>query len=253
MSAPVTPLPPVQVNPLLKGMTIATGPIDARFDGLGCTDALIVGGRGCTLSCEFCQNHEISQAIAFGMPFLSNPFDVARVLRDRVIEDDLGGVVFTYSEPLQMLDLVSATRSVFRCSGPAQFFVAAKTSAHTNDYSWRKFINCVDALNIDVKGDDDFYRSKCMGFFDCVLRNARIAVNKGKRVELTFLMIPGMEEGLSMAMADMAREVGDVPAWIRGFVPAHRMKDVPMATKEDVSWARDMASHYFSIVRTSYI
>jgi pyruvate formate lyase activating enzyme len=241
------------VNPLLKGMTIATGLIDARFDGLGCKDALIVGGRGCPLSCEFCQNYEVSQAISFGMPFDSHPFDVARVLRDKVIEDDLGGVVFTYSEPLLMLDLVGATRNVLRCSGPAQFFIAAKTSAHTDDYSWRIFLDYVDAVNIDVKGDDDFYRSKCMGFFGCVLRNARIAVNKGKRVELTFLMIPGMEEGLAMAMADMAREVGDVPAWIRGFVPAHRMKDVPMATKEDVSWARNMASHYFSIVRTSYI
>jgi len=65
----------------------------------------------------------------------------------------------------------------------------------------------IDALNIDIKSmEEAFYKQQCRGALAPVLRFARQAVAAGCHVEITNLLIPGLN--------DSEEQVGQVSAWV---------------------------------------
>jgi len=158
----------------------------------------------------------------------------------------LRGVIFTHSEPLAVPSLVEDVHSM------ANGFVAAKTSAHCEQDEFESFLGSVDAVNVDVKGDDEAYHELCGGDFVKVMRNVELAVNARKIVELTFLVIPGMEDGLERAMECASEVAPDATAWVTGFVPSNRMMDWPMARRADVDAAAERLSGLFKEVRNHH-
>lgn len=218
--------------------SVSVGPIEDRFAGLGTGNFLIVGGYGCTLSCSFCTNHDVSHAL----PVTCAP-GTASWIAER--SKGLGGVLFTHSEPIILSSLIKEVTKLVRPSK-----VAAKTSAYCNHEDFMKLMDSVDAINVDVKGGREEYRNLCEGSLDMVVRNLSLAKSTGKVLELTFLVIPGMEDGLREAINMVHETVGsDVVSWVIGFVPSNRMTWWPMAKKANIDSAVVELRRYFKDVR----
>lgn len=158
-----------------------------------------VGGWGCNLSCSFCQNWTISQQVG----------DAGRVhAPDLVVREaarlESAGIAYTYNEPLVGFEFVRDCAVQARKAGLANVLV---TNGYVNKEPAAEILPLIDALNIDIKSmDDRFYHDTCGGRLEPVLKFARQAVDAGCHVEITNLVIPGLN--------DEARNFEDLADWI---------------------------------------
>lgn len=180
-----------------------------------------IGGWGCNLSCAFCQNWGISQRVEESGARQA-PLDVVA----RTIETGCVGIAYTYNEPLINFEFVEACAHLARARGLVNVLV-------TNGYVQREpaavLLPAVDALNIDVKCmQDDFYRKRCGGTLDPVLRFAEQAVGEVCHVEITNLLIPTLNDAPSdmVALADwVAKALGDkTPLHLSAYRPQFKMQ-----------------------------
>lgn len=164
------------------------------------THIFSVGGWGCNFKCKFCQNWTISQQI---------DFDCASLPPDRVVaaakaENSLG-IAYTYNEPLINIEFVAECARLAREAGLVNVLV-------TNGYIEKKpadfILPLIDALNIDIKSmDEEFYKKQCAGALDPVLNFSKQAVTAGCHVEITNLIIPGLN--------DADEQIERLAEWVR--------------------------------------
>ena len=103
---------------------------------------------------------------------------------------------------------------------------------------------CICAANVDLKSfRDDFYRKYCGARLQPVLDNLKTIKKMGWWLEVTTLIIPGVNDGqdeLAELAAFIRDELGaDTPWHISGFHGAHLMinhPDTPLATLE-TTWS----------------
>lgn len=211
-----------------------------------------VGGWGCNFACRFCQNWQISQAFnARSQSF--RPDQVVQAACDQ----HSPGIAYTYNEPLINYEFV---RDCAQRAHTAGLFNVLVTNGFIEEKPAAELLPLIDALNLDIKSmDDAFYKQQCRGALAPVLRFARQAVAQGCHVEITNLLIPGLN--------DSAEQVGRVSAWmaanlgrmtplhLSAYHPAYKM-DVPSTPSAVLECAfdrckRDLAYVYMGNVMTS--
>jgi pyruvate formate lyase activating enzyme len=149
---------------------------------------LSVGTYGCNLSCKFCQNWEISQREA-GHRQLT-PEELARLAEST--RGQSVGVAYTYSEPLVWYEFVHDCVGLIHERGLVNVLV---TNGYINREPFGELLPYIDAVNIDLKAfSSEFYKSVCGGDLEPVLRSIRQAYESGCHVELTTLVVPGLND-----------------------------------------------------------
>lgn len=112
---------------------------------------LSAGSFGCNLLCPFCQNHEISRHDDVRtVEFM--PEDLLDIAKDH---PESIGIAFTYNEPLISYEYVLETAKLFRKNNLKTVLV---TNGCVNMPVIEKLIPYIDAMNIDLKGDEVFYK-----------------------------------------------------------------------------------------------
>ena len=169
-----------------------------------------IGGWGCNLSCSFCQNWSISQ---------SAPRKDAPVAPDAVVSaaraQGAMGVAYTYNEPVINAEFVLDCARLARAAGLKNVLV---TNGYVSRQAGAELLAAVDALNIDVKSmDDAFYREHCGAALAPVLNFCGQAADAGCHVEITNLLIPGLNDS-EEAVRALAKWVA---ARLGRFVPLH--------------------------------
>jgi pyruvate formate lyase activating enzyme len=99
----------------------------------------------------------------------------------------------------------------------------------------------LDANNIDLKGDDYFYKNIAGAKLQPVLDTIRDMKSRGVWVEITTLLIPGLndsDEFLRWAAAFIASVDPSIPWHVTGFHPTHKMLDRPSTPVEALVRAR---------------
>jgi pyruvate formate lyase activating enzyme len=99
----------------------------------------------------------------------------------------------------------------------------------------------VDAINVDLKAfHEDFYKQYCQARLKPVLENLKTIKEMGWWLEVTTLIIPGLNDSrqeLQELCRFIVSELGqDVPWHISRFHPAHKMQDragTPLETLEE--------------------
>ena len=169
---------------------------------------LSVGSYGCNLRCPFCQNHEISwseEAMAFekDAQYVS-PEELAGVAAYYADRGNIG-VAFTYNEPLTGYEYVRDCARQVRKMGMKNVLVTNGTA----DLSvLEELSDCIDAMNIDLKGfTDEYYRDVLGGSRQMVMAFIERAVQYC-HVEITTLVVPGEN--------DSEEEMRRVCSWIAG-------------------------------------
>jgi pyruvate formate lyase activating enzyme len=168
---------------------------------------LSLGANSCNLHCDFCQNYEISQADC--------PTQVLapEELLDILLRKGLQQVAFTYTEPFTWFEYILDCGKLLTENGIRLVLV---TNGYVNQEPLKEILPYIDAMNIDLKSSrPEFYQKTCQGKLEPVLETIRTAA-KHCHVELTNLLIPGLNDS-----ADEISELVDFVAEVKPALPLH--------------------------------
>lgn len=200
------------------------------------TKTFSVGSAGCNFRCRFCQNHQIAHV----RPDSTIPGK--RATPDtlcRLAARQARSMAFTYNEPTVFFEQVYETAGLAQAHGLKVILVS-------NGFMSEDFLlplsRRVNAANIDLKGfSDEFYHTYCGGRLQPVLDNLKAIRKLGWWLEVTTLIIPGINDSADelRALACFIRdELGaDTPWHVTGFHGAARMAThpaTPLFQLEDV-------------------
>lgn len=179
---------------------------------------LSIGSFGCNLSCRFCQNAEISQQEVPG-EYISPQ----KLVQSASATAGNLGVAFTYNEPGIWYEYILDSAPLLRKLG---LKVVMVTNGYLSAEPWRNLCGCIDAMNIDLKGfSEKFYADVCGGKLAPVLHNIQTAYAAGVHVELTNLVVPGLndEPKLFEEMISWIASISpEIPLHLSRYFPRHK-------------------------------
>ncbi len=200
-----------------------------------------IGTVGCNLKCSFCQNADIAQ--------MATDYDGRIVGKSFSPEDIVAGaekgncksIAYTYTEPTVFFELALATAKLAHAKNIKNVFVSnGYMSAEALDMA-SPFL---DAANVDLKAfSDDFYKKMCKARLAPVLETLKKMKALDIFVEVTTLLIPGLNddpEELKALAAFIVNELGDDTPWhVSRFHPTYKLTDRPATPLETLLMARD--------------
>jgi pyruvate formate lyase activating enzyme len=192
---------------------------------------LSLGSVGCTFRCEHCQNYSISMAGLEGFPLQEiPPEDVVELIR----EHGCRGVAWTYNEPSIWHEYTFDSAKLVKDAG---FYTVYVTNGYIEEDPLKEIAPYLDAMNIDVKAfHDEFYRKVCKAKLTPVLQTCERAVKLGIHVELTYLVIPGLNDAAD-ELTGFCRWVNDslgssTPVHFSRFHPDYKMRHLSATPTE---------------------
>jgi pyruvate formate lyase activating enzyme len=206
-----------------------------------------IGGWGCNFRCRFCQNWTISQQTRFDP---GNACRAGDVVRQAVASGGIG-VAYTYNEPLTGYEFVYDCAEAVRKAGLKNVLV---TNGYVEPLPAAALLPWIDAVNLDIKSmDDQFYREVCGGSLAPVLRFARQVVDAGVHLEVTNLLIPGLnsDDRQTDTLASwIAETLGPrIPLHITAYRPEYSMA-LPPTRAADLRMAFSRAKRLLAHVYT---
>ncbi len=183
---------------------------------------------GCNFSCDFCQNHDISQMprktrMITGEDYL--PADIVA----RAKQSGAKTIAYTYTEPTVYFELAYDTAKMAYENGLTNVFV-------TNGFMTAETIETIApylaAANVDLKSfRDAFYKKHCGARLHPVLESLQKMKEKGIWVEITTLLIPTLNDG-DEELKDIAGFIAglgkEIPWHISRFHPQFKMQNLPV-------------------------
>ena len=192
------------------------------------TKVLSVGSDGCNLRCPFCQNAAIACAGENDVPWREMaPAELVELAASLMPEGNIG-IAFTYNEPLVGFEFVHDTARLAHERSLANVLVS---NGYVNDGPLREIAPLIGAANIDLKGYTQSFYDLVGGDLDTVKHTiAVLAAEPGCHLEVTTLIIPGLNDGedeIDAAAAWLASLDPGIPYHITRFFPCHRLQDRP--------------------------
>ena len=225
-----------------KPMAVAVDPIEKKplFHFLPGTQILSIGTAGCNLGCKFCQNWDISKARTDHVrSFNLSPQAVV----DMAVSQGCPSIAYTYNEPIVFAEYLIDIAGIARERGLKNVMVS-------NGYITHKALpyvfEYIDAANIDLKAfDDRFYRKYTLSQLKPVLDTLVKLKEMGIWVEITTLLIPGLNTDPKMIKAEVRwilKNLGaSVPVHFTAFFPTYKMTDRPRTSAQILLDARTIA------------
>lgn len=184
---------------------------------------------GCNFKCRFCQNADIAQ-----MPRDRGGTVVGSSIRsDSVVADALRSgsqsIAYTYTEPTIYFEFAYDTARIAHQKGLRNIFV---TNGYMSGQALEMIAPYLDAANVDLKAfKEDFYKTYCGARLAPVLDTLRHMKALGIWVEVTTLMVPGLNDDPD-ELRDLAgfivEQLGPETPWhVSRFHPTYRMTDRP--------------------------
>ena len=233
-----------KIRPLTYGQpcSVAIDPVEKKplYHFLPGSNILSMATAGCNLRCKFCQNWEISQ----GRPEDINTYSVSpEKLVDIAKEKGCRSIAYTYTDPTVYYEYALDCSIKARDADIKNVLV---TAAYINPEPWRRICEFTDAANIDLKAmSEDFYRDICGAELKPVLDALVIAKESGVMLEVTNLVIPGLNDSdsdLQKLCKWVKENLGtDTPLHFSRFFPQYRMTDINPTPKERLQKAREIA------------
>ena len=204
------------------------------------TKCLSIACTGCNFRCLNCQNHDISQVASSDVRAIDlSPEEVVRIC----IEQHCPGIAYTYTEPLTYIEYVIDTAKLAHEHGLWNILV---TAGYVCQEPLKDLLPWLDAANIDLKSfSDDIYRKVSGGDLQTVLNTILAMRDAGVWIELTNLLIPGVNDDMEM-IRNMCRWIVDnkiegAPLHFSRFFPQYRMKNLPPTPIETLKKAQQIA------------
>ncbi|MGD9329844.1 MAG: AmmeMemoRadiSam system radical SAM enzyme [Desulfobacterales bacterium] len=197
---------------------------------------------GCNFKCRFCQNADIAQ-----MPsdhqgaIVGNPVTPDAVVA-QAKANACASIAYTYTEPTVYFEFAYDVARKAKAAGLRNIFV---TNGYMTEEALAMLLPVLDAANVDLKTfSDQFYRETC-GAKLAPVKETLIRMKRGGIwVEVTTLLIPGLNDS-SEELEALARflvdDLGPETPWhISRFHPTYRMTDRQDTPLETLTMARDI-------------
>lgn len=199
-----------------------------------------LGSVSCNFKCEHCQNYDISFAEA-------GELGTTEVLPERsvqlALERNCRGIAWTYNEPTIWFEYTYDSAILAKEAGLYTVYV---TNGYMTPQALEKIGPYLDAANVDVKGfSKKFYNGVCRARLDPVLQTCERMHESGIHLELTYLIIPGLNDDDEQLGAFSAWAAGvdrDIPIHFSRFHPDWRMLDRPATPMETLKKAHHVAT-----------
>ncbi len=207
------------------------------------TYILSLGSYGCSLACPFCQNHAISM---HGEGHLRTLKVMPEELLDIALHHPESiGAAFTYNEPLIAWEYVLDCAKLLK---QHDLKVVLVTNGCAEQHILEKVIPYTDAVNIDLKGDREFYK-ELSGDYDTV-KNTIAYCAKRCHTEVTTLVIPGKSDDPEWIAAEAQWLAGidpDMILHLSRYFPAYRY-EIPATPKQTMYELQKKAGTYLNNV-----
>jgi len=199
-----------------------------------------IATAGCNFSCEFCQNHEISQMPRSTLMIVGEDAAPAEIAA-RAQKSGSKTIAYTYTEPTVYFELAYETARIAREQGLKNVFV-------TNGFMTSSAIETIKpylaAANVDLKSfRDDFYRKRCGARLAPILANLQKMKEMGIWLEITTLLIPSLNDS-NEELKDIAGFIAglgkETPWHISRFHPQYKMLTKPVTPVSSLHRAREI-------------
>jgi pyruvate formate lyase activating enzyme len=190
-------------------------PIEKKplFHYLPGSKSLSIATPGCNFKCFFCQNWQISQ-----MPADYETIEGKKISPEKIVADAVShhckSISYTYTEPTIYFELAYDTAKIASSKGIKNVFV-------TNGFMTQECLQMIspylDAANVDLKSfSEDFYKNRVGGRLKPVLNNIKEMFNYGIWLEVTTLLIPGLNDSY-----EELENIAEFLSGISAFLPWH--------------------------------
>jgi pyruvate formate lyase activating enzyme len=202
--------------------------------------ALSISSIGCSFTCPWCQNWHLSMAkLEDSNVKYMEPESVVDIANKK----SCTSIAYTYNEPVINLNYVEDVSRIASIKGVKNVLV---TNGYISIKALSRVVDVVDAVNVDWKSfNDGFYREFCKGDLQSVLDSTEYMKRHGVHVEVTYLIIPEINDNLQ-EMREMARYLvknlgPDTPLHLSRFYPQHRFNHLPSTPLNTLLEARETA------------
>jgi len=223
-----------------KAIALHVDPIEKKplFHFFPGTKAFSVATVGCNMRCLNCQNSDISQ-----MPREQGKIEGQDVSPEKLVqlavEYQCRIISYTYTEPTIFWDYAYDTAQLACKKGIKNTFV---TNGYLSEEAIREIAPYLDGANVDLKSfSDKTYQSICGARLQPVLDSICLMKKLGIWVEVTTLLIPGIndsEEELTKIASFIHECDPGIPWHISRFYPTYKMLDRPATPLEAIQKAR---------------
>jgi pyruvate formate lyase activating enzyme len=229
---------------LVYGKVIArhVDPIEKKplFHFLPGSRSYSLATAGCNFRCLFCQNADISQ-----MPADRNQIWGEEMTPSMIVDEATGSravtISYTYTEPTIFFELALDTARLAVKKGLKNIFVS---NGYMTEECLKEISSDLHGANVDLKAfTDKFYKEECGAKLEPILRTLEIMRKTGVWVEVTTLLIPGLNdstEELKGLAGFLSNLDPDIPWHISRFHPSYRLMNVRLTPPESIQRARDI-------------
>lgn len=169
------------------------------------SEILSVGSLGCNLQCQFCQNWQISQTSVEDFKRGTEKMSLDEVVRLALSKKNNLGIAYTYNEPAIFYEFmlhIAKKAKEYRLQN------VMITNGFINEQPLNELHEFIDAYSVDLKAfNNDFFVTYTKSKLTPVLNTLKSIANAGKHLEITNLVIPGLN--------DNADEFEQMVKWIK--------------------------------------
>ena len=217
-------------------------PIEKKplFHFLPGTSSYSIATVGCNFRCLFCQNADISQ-----MPSDHNQIIGENMTPEKIVKDAVGtrsaSISYTYTEPTIYFELAVDTARLAVSEGLKNVFVS---NGYMTEQCLQDMYPDLHAANVDLKAfNEKFYKEQCGAKLQPVLKTLEIMKKMGIWLEVTTLLIPGLNDSME-ELKELAQFIAgldpNIPWHISRFHPTYRLTNVRATPAEIIRSARDL-------------
>lgn len=228
---------------LVYGEVVAehVDPIEKKplFHVLPSSRSLSISTLGCNFHCYHCQNNSISQVAGFSADELRGRHTTPEEIVKKAVVSNCMSISYTYVEPTVFYEFAYDCAVEAAASSIKNVFVS---NGYLSEAATRQISPYLDAINIDVKSfSNDFYRKYCGAKLEPVLECVKLMKELGIWVEVTTLVIPGLnddEKGLTQTAEFLVSVDPMIPWHVTAFHPTYKMTDRPRTPAKTLERAR---------------
>jgi pyruvate formate lyase activating enzyme len=201
-----------------------------------------IASVGCNFRCRFCQNADIAQLPSDrGGAIIGDPVNPEAVVK-AAERAGCRSISYTYTEPTIFFEFALKTARLANSKGIRNVFV---TNGYMTAEALAMIAPVLDAANVDLKAfTRKYYKEVCGAKLEHVQETLRDMKSRGVFVEVTTLIVPGLNDGadeLKALAAFLVNDLGpDTPWHISRFHPTYRLTDRPPTPLKTLRDAREI-------------
>lgn len=232
-----------RLSSLVYGRLVAqhVDPIEKKpmFHFLPGSQSFSIATVGCNFQCQHCQNYQISQYPHLHSNEVTGTVCTPQAVVEAAADSGCASISYTYVEPTIFYEFAYDCARLARIKGLKNIFVS--NGFMTSEVT-RQLSLVLDGINIDLKAfSAEFYQKICRAQIEPVLSNIHLFHDLGVLVEVTTLIIPGLndsEEELRALARFLRRISRDIPWHVTAFRPMYAMQNRPATPATSLAQAR---------------